>query len=284
MSAAETQAVLRDVFVVAMLALAGAVIVYSMVRRSTENAWNFQGNVLSRPYGPPDVVAAGLLLALLGMDLFAAPAGAGDGGGGPGVNMVNVDTLLLSLVSMLLLCGLVLAYLHVVRGLNPAEMFGLRQMSVKRALRFAVIALILTVILLALVTWALLEWFGESLPDTSQQDAIEAYEKGGSLLFRALLTFVAVITAPLTEELIFRGFLYGVVKRGTDRWFAAVFTALIFAVVHGHVGSAPQLFVLGLSLAICYELSGCLLVPIFMHAMFNAWNLLLVALAVMNAL
>jgi membrane protease YdiL (CAAX protease family) len=282
MSAAETQAVLRDVFVVAILALAGAVIVYSMVRKSTENAWNFEGNVLTRPYGTPDVVAAGVLLALLGMDLFA-PTGNGQGGAEPGVNVVNVETLLLSLFTMLLLCGLVLAYLHVVRGLNPAEMFGLRQMSMKRALRFAVIALILTVILLALVTWAMLEWFGESLPDSSQQDAIEAYEKGGSPLFRALLTFVAVITAPLTEELLFRGFLYGVVKRGTDRWFAAVFTSLIFAVVHGHVGSAPQLFILGLSLAVCYELTGCLLVPIFMHAMFNAWNILLVTYAVMHA-
>jgi membrane protease YdiL (CAAX protease family) len=283
MSAAESQAVLRDVFVVAMVALAVAVVVYSMVRKSMVNSWNFEGNVLTRPYGPPDVVAAGLLLALLGMDLFASAAGNGQGGADPGVNLVNVDSLLLSLVSMLLLCGLVLAYLHVVRGLNPAEMFGLRQMSVKRALRFAVIALFLTIILLAFVTGALLNWYGESLPDNTQQDAIEAYEKGGSLLFRTLLTFVAVITAPLTEELLFRGFLYGVVKRGTDRWFATVFTALIFAVVHGHVGSAPQLFVLGLSLAICYELSGCLLVPIFMHAMFNAYNLLLVTYAVMNA-
>ena len=83
---------------------------------------------------------------------------------------------------------------------------------------------------------------------------------------------LAIVTAPLTEELLFRGFLYGVVKRITDRWFAAVFTAMIFALVHLHVGSAPPLFLLGLCLAIAYEQTGCLLVPSFMHAMFNAWN------------
>jgi membrane protease YdiL (CAAX protease family) len=174
----------------------------------------------------------------------------------------------------------VLVYLAVVRGFNPAEMFGLRQMSVKRAFLFAILGLVLTFLGMVLGTAALVEWNGGKLPDSSAQETVEAFEKSGSLAFRLMLGLMAVIIAPLTEELLFRGFLYGVIKSSTDRWFSAVFTALIFAIVHFHVGSAPQLFMLGLGLAVAYEQTGSLLVPVFMHAIFNGWNVAMLAYTV----
>lgn len=268
MSAAETLAVLRDAFVMALIALAAAVALYALVRKVSDTSWNVEGNVLSRPYGSPDAVAAMLLLLLLGLGFFLPPADAA-AGLDPSADAVDAGTLLSALFNMLLLCLVVLAYLYI-RGLNPAEMFGLRQLSVKRAFLLAVLALILTVVGLELGMEALTAWNGGALPDTSSQGTVAAFEKNSSPFFRVLLAVIAVVTAPLTEELLFRGFLYGVVKKATDRWFAAVFTALIFGVVHSHVGSAPPLFLLGLGLAIAYEETGCLLVPIFMHAMFNA--------------
>lgn len=272
MPASQTLVVLRDVFVVAMLAMALGGVVYALFRRFTDSSWNLEGNVLTRPYGTPDAAVALGLLAMMGGMFFVpeAAAGAGDGGGqGP---ELSVSGLVAQMLTMLLLCAVVVAYLRIIRGLNPAEMFGMRQMAVHRAFLFAVVALLLTVTGMIVGTVALTEWFGGTLPDSSEQDTVRAFEENGSASFRLLLAFMAVITAPLTEELIFRGFLYGVVKRLSDRWFAAVFTSLIFAVVHFHVGSAPLLFLLGLGLAIAYEQSGCLLVPVFMHAMFNAYN------------
>ncbi len=88
----------------------------------------------------------------------------------------------------------------------------------------------------------------------------------------------AVIVAPVVEETLFRGFIYAVTKRLTDRWFSACFTSLMFALVHHHVGSIVPLFVLAMGFTLAYEASGCLLVPIFMHALFNAFNLALLSL------
>lgn len=281
MPSPENLAILRDVFVMAMLALAFATVIYAWVRKQTETMWNVEGNVLTRPYGPPDAVVALLLLSLFSAAFFVSPDAAQEAEAAAAGGLSLADLVLQS-VSMLLLCVVVLVYLRLVRGFNPAEMFGLRQMTVKRALIFAVPALILSVIAISLGMTLLMAWNGGDLPDTTTQETVEAFEKNGSIAFRIMLGFMAIITAPLAEELIFRGFLYGVVKRSTDRWFAAFFTAVVFAVVHLHVGTAPQLFFLGLGLAIAYEISGCLLVPVFMHAMFNAWNVAMLIWAATN--
>jgi membrane protease YdiL (CAAX protease family) len=270
MPPSETLAVLRDAFAVAMLALVVGTALYAVIRQLSDIAWNVEGNVLTRPYGVPDAVAVLLLLALFSGNFFF-PAG-GEPGTEAASAALDVASLLMQLLNMLVLCLVVLAYL-LIRGMNPAEMFGLRQLSVGRVLLFAVVGLIVTGVAMELGMMALAAWNGGNLPDPSAQESVQAFENSSSLVFRILLGLIAVVTAPLTEELLFRGFLYGVVKKGTDRWFAAAFTAAIFAMVHGHVGSAPPLFILGLGLAIAYELTGCLLVPIFMHAMFNAVNI-----------
>jgi membrane protease YdiL (CAAX protease family) len=49
--------------------------------------------------------------------------------------------------------------------------------------------------------------------------------------------------------------------------------------MHQHVGSLVPLFVLALSFTLAYEATGCLLVPIFMHALFNALNIALLGAA-----
>jgi uncharacterized protein len=276
MPAADTLAILRDAFVVAMIALAVAAAVYAMVRRFSEKAWNAEGNVLTRPYGAPDSVVALLLLGLFGAAFFS-PGGPGGVGDRIAAEQITVSVMVAQSLFMLLLCLGVLVYLGVIRGLNPAEMFGLRQMPLIRVFIWSLLALILTFIIMIGATEALESWSGGNLPDESVQETVEAFEKNNNLPFRLILGAMAVLVAPLTEELLFRGFLYGVIKSRTDRWFSAVFTSLIFAIIHFHVGSAPQLFLLGMGLAIAYEQTGSLLVPIFMHAMFNGSTLLVLA-------
>jgi membrane protease YdiL (CAAX protease family) len=81
---------------------------------------------------------------------------------------------------------------------------------------------------------------------------------------------MAIIVAPLAEELIFRGYLYPVGKKYLGPFLSALVTAALFAVLHGHMASLPALFTLALCLALSYEKSGSLLVPTIMHAVFNA--------------
>lgn len=113
-------------------------------------------------------------------------------------------------------------------------------------------------------------------PDVSPQQVVKAFETSGSVAVRLLMGFAAVVAAPLTEELLFRGLLYGVCKRFTDSWFAAIVSSLLFASVHLHIGSFMPLFTLALILVAVYEITGSLLVPILMHGLFN--GLMLIAM------
>lgn len=89
-------------------------------------------------------------------------------------------------------------------------------------------------------------------------------------------------TAPLGEELLFRGLIYRSLRDGLAQWLPfkasavlglAVSSAL-FAVVHvgeGQVTQWPALFVVGALLALAYEWTGSLLAAILIHSLNNAW-------------
>ena len=54
----------------------------------------------------------------------------------------------------------------------------------------------------------------------------------GPLLDRMAMGFAVVVTAPIFEELIFRGYLWELTERATGRWGAFVLTTLLFAGYH----------------------------------------------------
>jgi membrane protease YdiL (CAAX protease family) len=105
------------------------------------------------------------------------------------------------------------------------------------------------------------------------QPIVEMFNESSTLEKRIIIIVLAVSLAPLAEEFIFRFFIYGVMKRYLGKVVAVVASALLFAAVHAHLPSFAPLFVLGGCLAIAYEWSGSILVPMTMHALFNAVTL-----------
>ena len=106
-----------------------------------------------------------------------------------------------------------------------------------------------------------------------KQAIVEMFSGSNTLEQRVLIILLAVSLAPLAEEFIFRFFMYGVVKRYCGRAIGVLVSALLFAAVHAHLPSFAPLFVLGSCFAIAYEWSGSILVPMVMHALFNALTL-----------
>jgi membrane protease YdiL (CAAX protease family) len=106
-----------------------------------------------------------------------------------------------------------------------------------------------------------------------KQAIVEMFSQSSTLEQRILIIVLAVALAPLAEEFIFRFFLYGVMKRYFGRVVGVLVSALLFAAVHAHLPSFAPLFVLGSCFAIAYEWSGSILVPMMMHALFNAITL-----------
>ncbi|RFP10809.1 MULTISPECIES: CPBP family intramembrane glutamic endopeptidase [unclassified Duganella] len=86
---------------------------------------------------------------------------------------------------------------------------------------------------------------------------------------RGWLLLLAVLAAPLFEEFIFRGLIYGGLRRSMPAAPAMLMSAAIFAVVHPPVSMLP-VFVLGLCTAWTYERSKTLLGPMLVHAVYNA--------------
>jgi membrane protease YdiL (CAAX protease family) len=80
---------------------------------------------------------------------------------------------------------------------------------------------------------------------------------------------LAIVAAPLCEEFIFRGLIYGGLRRSMNTVPAMIMSAAVFAVVHPPISILP-VFVLGLCAAWTYERSKTLLAPMLVHAVYNA--------------
>ena len=83
------------------------------------------------------------------------------------------------------------------------------------------------------------------------------------------LAAMAVTAAPFFEEFIFRGLVFGGLRRSLGPAVSAVASAAIFAVVHPALSVIP-VFVMGVCAALVYERTRMLAAPILVHAIYNA--------------
>jgi membrane protease YdiL (CAAX protease family) len=182
-----------------------------------------------------------------------------------------------ALIFVLMLVGL-LVFLRL-RGISPAAVFGLNRWTVGRAALLG--GLILAAIFPAMLAFA--GMMQTLMQDAAQeQDVVRLYREtlsAGDWEGVLTLSFVAVVLQPLVEEVIFRGYLYAVFKGWAGALASAICTSLFFAAIHLSVTALPALVLLALVLALAYEWSGTLVVPIAMHVVFNGAQLALLAWA-----
>lgn len=77
------------------------------------------------------------------------------------------------------------------------------------------------------------------------------------------------ILVPVVEELIFRGFIYGVLRKQCSFVMSAVVSAVLFGLYHGSVVQGLYAGVMAFVLAWSYEYSGWFLVPVTVHGISN---------------
>ncbi len=116
--------------------------------------------------------------------------------------------------------------------------------------------------------------------ENPQIEAISGGQGFTWLNFVLMLILVGVI-APVVEEVLFRGLLYRWLRFRLPLILAVLFSAAIFSAAHVILPLMPVLFVIGVLLALAYEFSGSLWLPILLHAMQNslAVSLIFFALA-----
>ena len=109
------------------------------------------------------------------------------------------------------------------------------------------------------------------------QEAVLRFLEASSPWTLVPFAFFAVAVAPVAEEALFRGLLLPLLVRRFGPVAGLSLVALGFAALHGDLGSCPGLAVFAGALALAYVRTGTILVPIAMHALFNAANLALLA-------
>lgn len=100
----------------------------------------------------------------------------------------------------------------------------------------------------------------------------------------AVIVFaVVVIVAPVCEEIVYRGLLWGAVDRHWGRWPALLVTTVVFAVAHLEWTRAPLLLVVALPIGLARLYGGNLAASIVAHQVTNLLPGLVLMLSVAGA-
>jgi hypothetical protein len=159
----------------------------------------------------------------------------------------------------------------------PATLGGL-QSSIRESL-FTFLALMPLATGTGLMWERLLQTLG--LP-TERQELVDLILQSKSPVLLGFLVTLALVVAPVAEELVFRVGIFRFLRSRSPRWVAFGVSAGLFALLHFNWMSALPLFVLGLVFAVSYERTGRMAVPIIAHSLFNLNTLLLVLSGVGN--
>jgi hypothetical protein len=123
----------------------------------------------------------------------------------------------------------------------------------------------------AIVALGAAEWLGslatQLLPNSPNTQCTTVRDQYGGYVAVAI-PLVCVI-APLAEETIFRGFIYGWLRRRLPIIPAVLVSAAVFSAAHLVLVLALPLFGVGVILALLYEYSDSLIPGAIVHSLFN---------------
>lgn len=151
-----------------------------------------------------------------------------------------------------------------------AEQFGLSLKGRWKSLWWCPLVLIVSWGVTGLVEKAgYFEYLEQLYGKSPLQAAVLLLQESTDPYLLSLMAFVACVGAPVSEEVLFRGYIYPVVKGVTGRWVGILFSGLLFGLIHYNLGGLPTLVLMGCLLALAYEKTGSLWVPVITHMAFN---------------
>jgi membrane protease YdiL (CAAX protease family) len=110
-----------------------------------------------------------------------------------------------------------------------------------------------------------------SLPFFNSDQVQNTGFSGLSQGFEYILAFITlVIIAPVSEEILFRGYLLGKLRKYVPVWAAILVTSLLFAIVHFQFNVGVDVFALSIVLCLLRVGTGRLWPSILLHMIKNA--------------
>ncbi len=181
--------------------------------------------------------------------------------------VLSKGSLVLTIGFQFAMAGMVI--LSMAYRCGPIEWLGLRGQSWWRILLWAVAAVLsMWLVFGALYYAGYLQWM-ESLGVQTTQDTVLVLRETEDPLMLGMMVLAAVLVAPVCEEIVFRGYLYPLLKKYSGATAAVFCTSLFFAAAHGHLAAMIPLGVFGVLLVFLYEKTGSLWAPVAAHFLFN---------------
>jgi membrane protease YdiL (CAAX protease family) len=270
--------VLLDFEFVALIAMVSGVLVYALVRRLRRDPLAEGGR------REPDYDGFDLLLALFPAMLFlinpiaeAVVAEKPDAKPDAAAAATpDVLSLLMNLGYFTFVGVMTYGLVEWVRNRRVADLFGLRRLPAANIIVISIVAGIFSLLLCGWIVGDFAShWLEGLFGDLDLQEPVKMLRDSGSTLHLVLSIAMACIAAPVVEEFLFRGYLYGTLRQLTHPVFASVIVGALFAVVHGNLPALLPLWVFSILLSVAYEITRCLWVPVGMHVFFNAANIVL---------
>ncbi|MGB3081605.1 MAG: type II CAAX endopeptidase family protein [Candidatus Omnitrophota bacterium] len=173
----------------------------------------------------------------------------------------------------------VIIYFIVKKYNQQISALGLTMKGFLRNVFYAIIgyiSLIPVLLVIMMVTFVVVKWLQYKPP---LQPIVEVFleEKQTSVLL--ISTLFAAIFGPIAEEIFFRGFMYGAIKKTFGIFWAMIITAAIFSFLHTHIVGFLPIMALGLLLAYLYEKTGSLVSCMAVHIVHNIGMVILVFMA-----
>jgi len=241
------------------------VLVYWLLRSSSpELGWNHHGNVQTNHLNHWDLLGVMIIFLFYGLNLltpFTSSAAE------PKAELTASAAWSSSVLQLLVV---IIPIALIGRNSHLPEVLGLKPRNIAFVILLAIAGWFLAAFINAGLMALGLESFIERVFGSAErQEVVDTMAKAKDPALLIALFVAAVIVAPIVEEIFFRGYLYTVAKRFSDRFFAAIISSLIFALMHGNMIALLPLFFLALILAGLFELTGSLWAPIALHMLFN---------------
>src|ERR1700761_5246974 len=248
-----------------------------VVRETCETAGDMEGKLTADPVAEaprlppskfpyanwgPGTALLGVVLALgVGIMLGVPAAIAGQKANGDLTTFGNVGTQLATALGFLLVPR-ALAAQQGAKGMGEIlRRLGLRPF---RPSAFGWMAAAIAAYLFFATVYSLL------IVEPKQKDIAEGF---GAVPVQVLLI---VIAAPISEEMCFRGMLFGGLRERLPKIPAAIICGLVFGGLHAFTGltAVPPLIVFGFLLCLLYEKTGSIVPGIMLHMLNNSVALL----------
>ena len=173
-------------------------------------------------------------------------------------------------------------YAFVIYGITLAAFFGLLKVinmnlskieaGIQRLPTWSDIFLTpVAMILYLILTFAFSIIFTQSIPGLDTSEPQDTGFGGLNSSIEYIGAFVTlVVLAPVAEELLFRGYLFGALRRYINPILTIVITSVMFSLVHGNVGVMIDTLALGLVLGTLRQMTGSIWASILLHMAKNA--------------